>query len=984
MRSHRDAPELPFGVLADHAAGLIALSACDRGELRRALGTGGEAAARAVAHRYRDAFGRDGYFVELHNHLRQADGPRNAALARVAAAVGVGIVATNNAHYAAPDRALLHHVVTAIRHRTTLEEAGDLLRPNDENYLKTPAQMARLFADYPEALRATLAIAERCRFGLVDLRYRFPAPEVPPGETAYSWLVTCVEEGRRRFYPYTDAAALARLEHELEIVRRLDLAGYLLVFKDIVDYCRREGILVSIRGSAPASALLYCLGLCPIDPVRHNLVFERFASLERDELPDIDLDIEHERREEVIQYVYGKYGRTHAAMVCEVNTYRLKSAVRDVAKALGVPHAEALRLSTSLDERDLPDGLVGAVEGPAVTGIGHPRDSTTRVARLAADRAASGGCAAIAPPAEGTAVTGLLVPLVRQLLDSPRHLSIHVGGFVVSARPLSDVVPIEPARMPGRSIIPWDKDDLTLLAEEFGVNLVKMDLLGLGMLSLISRCFRLIEEESGQRLDLHGFAYDPGVFDLLCSADTVGLFQVESRAQMAFLPQLRPRSLPDVAISVGAIRPGPGACQAGKHIALRRLGRERVTYPAPELKPVLEETLGVVLWQEQVMQVAMVMAGYSGGEADRLRRAMSSKRSVAGIEAASRDLVDRVVARGHPRELAEDLKKMIAGFAGYGFPRAHAYPFAHLALVSATLKLRHPAAFYASLLNAQPMGFYAPHTIVWDAHRHGVRVLPVDVNASAWESTVEDARTVRLGLKQVEGLGPAARAAIEPARADGPFGSLADVVARTGLARDDLEALAGVGAFLGFADRRTALWQVGELAGLSGPRYLPGLAPLVAERADLPAMTAWEETRADYAGLGFSVDKHVVEYFRPALRAMRTRSAAELPGLPKNLVVRVGGLVITRQRPETAKGFTFLTIEDETGLVNVIVAPAVYEKQRGLVRAEPLLVVEGLLQKDDVLPHGGAINVIARRFWPLRDDADAAASAARVPSHDFR
>jgi len=985
MTSPKDTPRLPFAVLADHTAGLIALSGCERGALNRTLIAEGEGAARAVAHRHRDTFGRENFYVELHHHLRQADGPRNAALRRIAEAVGSPIVATNDVHYAGPDRALLQHVLVATRHRTTLDEAGTLLRPNHEYYLKSPAQMARLFATMPEAIAASAEIADRCTFTLRDLQYDFPAPLTPPGHTMESWLDHLIAEGRVRYYPNADQTILDRLAHEMAIVRQLRLEGYLLAFRDIVDFCHRDGVLVSIRGSAPASALLYCLGLCPIDPVRHNLVFERFASLERDEMPDIDLDIAHEDRERVIQYVYNKYGRDRAAMVCEVNTYRLKSAVRDVAKALGMPHEQALILAGSMDERDLgASELSAAIDAPHPSWSMHPRQSTVAVARDAMDRAVEDAAGtpddrAIARRVAPT-IDPRFVTLVRQLLNTPRHLSIHVGGFVISARPLAEVLPIEPARMVDRTIIPWDKDDLTTLAEEFGVNLIKIDLLGLGMLALVSRCFRDVAARYGDVMQLHGFTYDPDVYDGICEGDTVGLFQIESRAQMAFLPRLQPRNLRDVAISVGAIRPGPGAYQAGNHIARRRAGLEPVDYLAPELRGVLEETMGVVLWQEQVMQVAMIMAGYTGGEADQLRRAMSSKRSVEQMEDASRDLVARIVARGHNEALAIEIKKMVVGFAGYGFPRAHAYPFAHLALISATLKLRYPAEFYAAILNCQPMGFYAPHTLIWDARRHGVRVMPVDIQESSWESHVIDRRTFRLGLKQVGGLGERAREQIETARADGQFRSLDDVVARTGLARDDLEALASVGAFLRFGDRRRAIWRVGELAGVSGPRHVPGLAPLLAEEAALIPMTPWEETRAEYHGLGLSTDRHVIEYFRPTLEARRCVHADELPGLRPNQIIRVGGLVITRQRPETAKDFTFMTIEDETGLVNAIVAPAVYRRYRPVVRGEPLVILEGKLQKDD--GWGGALNLIVRRCWPLEGDGRDA--AAQVPAHSFR
>jgi error-prone DNA polymerase len=1030
-------PRLPLALLADHHAGIIALSAGECGELARTLRADGENAAVQVAHRYRDLFGPDNYYVELQNHLRPEDGPRNASLAAVATRANLRCVATNNVHYATADRSLLHHVVTCIRHGMTLEQAGTRLRPNDEYHLKPPARLAWLMRDYPDALATTVEIARRCHFTLSDLSYEFPHPTLPTSETALSYLTRLVDEGRQRYYPNPPDSLDARIEQELAVVEQLHLAGYLLTFRDVVDFCHREGILVSIRGSAPSSVLLYCLGLCPIDPLEHNLLFERFASPERQEMPDIDLDIAHEDRERVIQYVYERYGRDHAAMVCEVNTYRLKSALRDIAKVLGFPPQQAQGLASAIaaDERDgiawlkaasqsIPDkqsrhpppnphpgeersgattegrthdqvthtGSQSAIQGvPAVTADPNSgilivaTASSSHVPTNKAPPHTSAEPAMAVSPAIDAPIQGgmarLIVRLCRQLINAPRHLSIHVGGMVISSRPITDVLPIEPARMPGRTIIPWDKDDIATLAESFQVCLVKMDLLGLGMLTLIRRVFVDVRERTGVELRLHGFTYDERVFDVLCKGDTVGLFQIESRAQMSFLPRMRPRNLRDTAICVGAIRPGPGACQAGSHIARRRAGREPVVYPHHSLIPVLRETYGVVLWQEQVMQVAMTVAGYTGGQADQLRRAMSNKRSYDRMASASQDLCQRMVERGHSPEFAQELSKMVMGFAGYGFPRAHAYPFAHLALISATLKLRYPATYYAALINSQPMGFYSPHTIIWDARRHDVRFLPIDVNRSSWECTI-DGNDVRLGFKEVKGLGRHARDTIEAARSTGEFHSIADFVRRTGLDRDALEALAEVGAFLGLphgypdtgADsRRSALWTVGELAGLSSPRHLPGLAELLAESADLPPMSTWEETRADYHGMGFSPHRHVISYYRDRLAAQRAYPADELAKLPNRLVVRAGGLTIIRQRPETSKKHVFITLEDETGLINVIVRPDVYERFRRAVR-EPLLIVEGLLQQDS-----GVTQIIARHLWPLAP-ADVAAA---VPAHNY-
>jgi error-prone DNA polymerase len=1005
----KDHPRLSFDTLSRHAGGLIALSGCPRGELPLALAghlsvADEGSAACEVAARYRDVFGRENYYVELGNHHLQTDGPRNASLRAVAGELGLRCVATNDAHYHDRSRALLHHVVTCIRHNTTLEAAGALLRGNDEYFLKSPAQMARLFREetalaqesgWPDQdpIRTTLEIAERCTFGIKDLRYEFPEPYIPNGESEFSFLVRLVEAGKAIFYPSAGREVEGRLAHELTIVRQLNLAGYLLVFKEIVDWSHQQGILCSIRGSAPASALLYCLGLCPIDPVAHNLLFERFCSPERQEYPDIDLDFAHERREEVIQHVYEKYGRDHAAMVCEVNTYRAKSALRDVAKVLGLSAQRAQQLADQVDGHDPDPGV--RVLSPLPEGQGKDN-------------------APLAGPVDEARISGRLahqlLSLSKQLLHAPRHHSIHVGGMVISAGPLNHVAPIMPARMPNRTILPWDKDDLTLLAEEFGIQLIKMDLLGLGMLSVIGRCFDYVRQMTGRQLLLHGFKYDPRVFDVLCAADTVGLFQVESRAQQSFLPRLEPRNLGEVAISVGAIRPGPGAAKAGEHIVRRRQGREAITYPAPELEPVLRETYGVLLWQEQCIQVAVTAAGYTPGQADQLRRAMSHKRSHERLSAACEEVVDRMVRRGYSLKVADAVRQMIVGFAGYGFPRAHAYPFAHLALISATLRLRYPAAYYAAMLNCQPMGFYAPHTLVWDAHRHGVRILPVDVNRSSWECTLEGQGgevAIRLGFKEISGLGPAAREVLERERVRAPFRSIANFVSRTGFDREALERFAEVGALLPLPlgedggkdsqtseqnaggqegatrleaggggvplDRRAAIWATGELAGFT-ERHLPGLADQVAEDAGLPPMSEWEAVQADYRGVGFSLDRHVVAFFRPQLDRWRAVRAADLPHQKRGLVVRAGGLVIVRQRPETASHLVFLTVEDETGLLNAIVYPTTYERLRRVLRGEPLIVIEGPLQLQD-----GVAHILVRRAWPLVQDT----AIARVPSHDF-
>ncbi|MCC7367372.1 MAG: error-prone DNA polymerase [Chloroflexi bacterium] len=985
-------PHIPLHLLADRTEGLIALV--------RPASAFEDALAERLAEYQRYILDEDLY-VEINRHLVPGEERHNARLRRAAEARGLKTVAANAVHYATRDRALLHDVVTAIRLRVPLEQAAQpagaeppLLFPNDERCLKGPDEMAHLFRGHTEELTRTVEIARRCAFTLADLHYEFPLPDnLPPGRDPYDILVEEVWQGARCYYPRITRDVHDRIVQELEIVQLLNLPGYLLVFKDIVDFCRRERILVSIRGSAPASVLLYCLGLCPIDPLEHGLLFERFASPERKEYPDIDLDIAHEDRERVIQYVYETYGRARVSMVCEVNTYRARSAIRDVAFAMGLPQHQIDVLAKTVDlyDRRSLDTLL------ETGGSGLPVDGRTAT---------------------------LLISLCQQLVNAPRHLSIHVGGMVISARSLHEVVHNQPARMPGRTIIPWDKDDIVLLAELFEVHLIKLDLLGLGMLKVISRVFEQLEARGEEPLRLHGFRYDERVYDSICKGDTIGLFQIESRAQISFLPRLEPRTLSDVAISVGAIRPGPGATGAGGRIARRRRGLEPITYPHPELQPVLEQTSGVLLWQEQAMQVAQIMAGYTLGEAEQFRRAMTHKRSYEAMEALCEDMVQRMLKLGRSQALAEEIRRMVIGFAGYGFPRAHAYPFAHLALVSATLKLNYPAEYLGALLNSQPMGFYAPHTLIWDASRHGVRVLPVDVNASGWECALEDVpptpdqeprtprpaarreyrlrrhplphagrgvrgevTSLRLGFNMVRGLGPHAREALERERARGPYQSIADFVRRTGLGRDAVERLAEVGAFLRFDERRAAIWQAGELAGLSSPQHLPGLADQLAERADLPPMGAWEATRADYGGLGLSVDRHLVSFYRPRLRLHNVRTAAELEhrrGGP----VRIGGIVICRQRPETANDFMFMTLEDETGLVNVIVQPQVYHALTRALRGEPLLIIEGILQREGIV-----MDVIVRKAWPFSvleggTDSDTGGPDGRpapsVPSHDFR
>jgi error-prone DNA polymerase len=757
-----------------------------------------------------------------------------------------------------------------------------------------------------------------------------------------------VEDGARwRWNGPPPADVQRQIEKELELVERLGYASYFLTVWDIVRFARERGILCQGRGSAANSVLCYCLGITSIDPVRMGLLFERFISVERGEPPDIDVDFEHERREEVLQYVYERYGRDHAGMVCEVISYRGRSALRDVGKALGLAPAQIERLTK----------LLGAYEDLA--GV-----TPELLAQAGFDAAAS-------------EVVGRTLQLARELQRFPRHLSIHVGGFVITRRPLCETAPIEPAAMPGRTIVQWDKDDIAELG------LLKVDLLGLGMLSALSRCLALLAaHRPAPALPAAGSpwpdslaaipAEDPAVYEMISRADTIGVFQIESRAQMSLLPRLKPRRFYDLVISVAIIRPGP--IQGGMvHPFLRRRdGLEPVRYPYAPLAPVLEKTLGVPLFQEQAMRLAVIAAGFTPGEADELRRVMTHKRSHERMEAMKSRLVAGMAERGIPRADAEEIFRQLLGFAGYGFPESHAASFALLVYASAWLKHHHPAAFTCALLGSQPMGFYAPHTLVEDAKRHGVEVRGVDVTRSRWDSTLEGAEpgqppregeraALRIGLHVVRGLPRAIGEAVVAARREHPFASIADLARRAALSPAWLERLAAAGALRGLeVERRRALW--GALA--AAPSSVDGdlFAGVTTEEpaAPIPPASASEEVAADYATTGLSERAHPMALLRPALTARKVRTARELMRMRDRAAVEVAGLVIVRQRPETASGIVFLSLEDETGIANLVIMPDVYERFRPLVRGESFLLAQGRVERT-----GDVVNVRVRSLSTL-------------------
>jgi error-prone DNA polymerase len=839
-------------------------------------------------------------------------------------------VAAGDAHMHRRGRRALQDVLTAIRLKIPLSAAGLNLYPNGERCLRS---LKRLEQIYPAALLAqTLIIAERCTFNLEELRYEYPEEIVPAGETPTSHLRNLTWQGCAERWPNgAPQAVRAGLEHELRLIAELRFEPFFLTVHDVVQYARSQKILCQGRGSAANSIVCYCLHITEVDPSRMAMLFERFISKERNEPPDIDVDFEHERREEVIQYIYRKYGRERAALAATIICYRPRSALKDVGKALGYGLEEVERLARGMQWWD------------------GQRIDPTRIGATGFD------------PAEPK--TQRLMALTAEILGFPRHLSQHVGGFVIARGRLDELVPIENAAMPDRTVIQWDKDDLDALG------LLKVDVLGLGMLSAIRRTFGLINEFGGAgrvagELDLASVpGEDAAVYDMICRADTVGVFQIESRAQMAMLPRLRPRNYYDLVIEVAIVRPGPIQGEMVHPYLRRRSGEEAVTYPSAAVKMVLERTLGVPIFQEQVMQLAIVAAGFSPGEADRLRRAMAAWKRKGGLEPFQHQLIDGMRERGYPESFAQQIYKQILGFGEYGFPEAHAASFALLVYTSAWLKAYEPAAFCAALINSQPMGFYAPAQLVRDAREHDVEVRAVDLDASAWDCTLErredDRPALRLGLRLVKHLSEEGARRLLAARAARAFTDLADLAERAALDRRDLEALAASGALARHAgNRHRAVWQV---SGIERP--LPLLPALTAPAEGLPLLRAPRESHdiiADYASTGLSLRRHPLALLRHSLARRGIVTTRELRSLPNGRTVTTAGLVITRQRPGSAGGVTFVTLEDEAGYVNLIVWERIANEQRAALLESRLLEVRGALQREGEVQH-----VIAERLVDL-------------------
>jgi len=853
-------------------------------------------------------------------HLYRGDDLRRIhRLDRLAARTGVALVATNDVLYHRPERRRLQDVVTCIREGCTLAAAGFRLIANAERHLKPPEEMARLFRDHTSALARTLEIAARCRFSLDELRYEYP--DEGDGLPPQARLERLTRAGAGARYPEGVPDKVERqLAHELALVAELGYAPYFLTVHDIVREARARGILCQGRGSAANSAVCYCLGITSVDPARLDLLFERFISAERGEPPDIDVDFEHERREEVIQYIYGKYGRDRAALAATVISYRSKSAIREVGKVLG-----------------LSEDVTGALAG-TVWGWGSRSDPVAErhVRETGLD------------PADPT--LRLTLDLAHELLGFPRHLSQHVGGFVITRGPLEETVPIENAAMEDRTVIEWDKDDLDALG------MLKIDVLALGMLSCIRRAFDMIRRHKGEDWTLATVPAElPEIYDMLCHADSVGVFQVESRAQMSMLPRLKPRSFYDLVIEVAIVRPGPIQGDMVHPYLRRRSGLEPVAYPSDALKAVLGKTLGVPLFQEQAMRIAIVAAGFTPAEADRLRRAMATFRHSGEIHRFRQLFLDGMARNGYDAAFAARCFQQIEGFGEYGFPESHAASFALLVYVSAWIKRFHPEIFAAALLNSQPMGFYAPAQIVRDAAEHGVELRPVDVNLSDWDCTIEDG-ALRLGLRQVKGLALADAARLVAARGT-PYRTPGEIMRRAGLKRGAMERLAAADAFRSLGlDRRQALWAVEGLDD-AAPPLLACLEDDGAPEAALPAMALGEHVANDYVTLGLSLKRHPLALLRRELDPFGIVPAARLKELHPGRRVRVAGLVLVRQRPGSASGVIFMTLEDESGVANLVVWPPVFERFRRTVMTGRLIECDGRLQRE-----GEVIHVIAERM----------------------
>lgn len=890
---------LTYDMLKQYARGLVCLTGCYQGAISQAVMRRDSASAENWLKQCGDWFGAGNVWVELQNHHLPQDKHRNEALQSLAKKAGLGIVATNNVHYARREKSRLQDVLVCIRHNTPLDEATHLLRPNSEYYLKSGTEMAKLLP--AEAIENTVAVAELCDFelnyGLQDL----PTYPTPDGMSANQYLSQLCQQS-----PHFRHAE--RMEHELRIIEEAGLSNYFLVVWDIVRFSRENGIRCQGRGSAANSVVAYLLGISPIDPMKHDLVFERFLSAERQIVPDIDIDFDAALREDVIQYVYEHYGTDHAAMACTFITFRSRSAIRDVGKALGIPPSLIDTMANSVDR-----------SGASITEkiMEKPPESP---------------------------LWQHLSQLVEEIKGLPRHLSIHNGGMVITGSPITSRLPTEPATMPDRVVVQWDKESLQ------DAGLVKIDILGLRMLSAVSQAADAV----GADVDNLSFD-DPEVFKMISAADTVGVFQVESRAQMQMLPRFRPRCFNDLIIAISLIRPGPLQGDMVHPYLRRRLGEEQTHYFHPLLEPALKETLGVILFQEQVLKVARDLAGFTSGQGELLRRALGKKDATAAIAGFKDDFLKGAIAKGVPETIANSVFIKLLGFGSYSFPKSHAAAFAVLVYQSAWLRKYHPAAFFAALLNNQPMGFYAPSVVANDAKRQGIRVLPVDINRSTDECIVLDNTTIRLGLNYVHSIGEHALEQILSECEKSAFRSLQDFCYRVQLTPRSLENLIQAGAMDSFGlSRRELIWELGKL-------HLEDELGLEAEDSvELPDLTRIGKLNMEYAVLGLSTEDHIMAVLREWLQSRKIANSQTIETIPAGSHISCAGMVVVRQAPPTAKGFRFITLEDEFGFINVIVRPKIYDTYRRVLRTEQLLLVRGEVQRERAV-----VNLLAEHISPL-------------------
>lgn len=935
-----------FDELEEYSAGLVCLTGDENGPLAHALQSGGMDAGRELLTKLKATFGQSNVYVELQRHFQREQESRNQAAISLARELGLPLIGTNGVEYAVPQDREILDVFTCIKNKRQLATLGRLSCANSERCIRTAAQMQQMFADIPEAIANTVELSSRLGFSLENLGYEFPCYPVPQGETMDSFLYARTWEGARsRYQPITDKVR-TQLERELKLIEKLGLAGYFLIVWDIVRYCNENGILVQGRGSAANSAVCYSLGITAVDPVGMDLLFERFLSEERGEWPDIDLDTPSgDDREKAIQYVYRRYGDLGAAMTANVITYRGKSAAREVGKAFGFDRETLDRLSAT----------VGGFEwrGPEDT---FDRYFTHAGFDLTKKRIAK------------------YLNLCVRIQDVPRHLGQHSGGMVICQGQLNSVVPLEPATMPGRVVVQWDKDDCADLG------IVKVDILGLGMMAVLKDSISLIRDHYREEVDLAHLPQDcPDVYEPIRNADTIGMFQIESRAQMASLPRNNPKKFYDLVTQVALIRPGPITGQMTSPYLKRRQNKEPVTYPHPSLEPVLKRTLGVPLFQEQLLKMAMICANFTGGEAEELRRALGHKRSKKRMLEIETKLRAGMTQNGIKPKAQDDIVKFICSFALYGFPESHSASFALIAYASAFLKVRYLAAFTAALLNNWPMGFYSPDTIIKDAQRHGLKVKPIDVACSEWNCTLENhvgKIALRMGLRYVRGLQQSAAEAMLNERRRRPFTSTEDLARRVPeLNKATLSMLASIGALNNISSdtqlhRRDALWQAAKAAWRVGPLLRDGIEADM--QSPLAMMELEERLIADYHGTGLTVGPHPMAYRRSEMHQMGIKSAAELKTMPHGKFAIIGGCVITRQRPGTAKGLIFLTLEDETGNANVIITPDFYEKNRAIVLNARFIQVSGKVQNQD-----GIVHLKAENMRPLD------ISAAEISSHNF-